>query len=130
MIKILAYRFTLFILLFSGLGQLSANIYFMAEGEPASACFKESDQITSFVSFSKEKQEDRLTMLLFENEEKEDDELVPFKKHLEIANCTTSLLFTPTFECFVNFPKKVYSFNGDLSYTSTCRYLSLQVFRI
>jgi len=130
MIKLVAYRLTLFILLLSGFGQLFANIYFLADAEPASACFKEADQTTCFVWLSKEKQEDRLTMLLFENEEKEDDELVPFKKHLDVANYFVSILLTQTFECFFNFPKNVFSFGGDLSYTSTCRYLSLQVFRI
>lgn len=130
MIKLVAYRLTLLILLLSGFGQLFANIYIMADAEPASACLKQNDQTTSFVSFSKEKLEDRLAMLLFENEEKEDDELVPFKKHLDIANYFASILCAPTFERFFYFPKKIFSFSGDLSYTSTCRYLSLQVFRI
>lgn len=130
MIKLIAYRLTLFILLLSGFGQLFANIYIMADAEPASACIRQSDETTCFVWFSKEKQEDRLAMLLFENEEKEDDELVSVKKHLDNTNYFVSALSTQTFEYFFNLPKKVFSVNGDLSYTSTCRYLSLQVFRI
>jgi len=129
MIKLIAYRLTLFILLLSSFTQLFANLYYLADAEPTPACFVQNRQEVSFVWFSKEKQEDRLSVLLFENEEKEDDEF-QFKKHFDIASYNISILFTPTFGCLFNFDKKSFPFHRDLSYTSNCRYLSLQVFRI
>jgi len=129
MIKQIAYRFTLFVLLLSSLTQLFANLYYLTDAESAPS-FIQNTEAVNFVWFSKEKQDDRLTVLLFENEEKEDDELLSFKKHSEIANYSASLLFTPTFGYFFSFVNKTSPFSRDLSYTSTCRYLSLQVFRI
>jgi hypothetical protein len=104
-------------------------LYYLADAETSPACAVQNSESVSFVWFSKEKQEDRLSVLLFENEEKEDDEF-QFKKHFDLSPYSISLLFVPTFGRFFNFVKTTFPFQRDLSYTSNCRYLSLQVFRI
>lgn len=129
MIKLIAYRLTVFVLLLCSFTQLFANLYYLADTESAYARFEPGNQDFSFVWLSKEKQEDRLSVLLFENEEKEDDEF-QCKKHFEIASYSIFISFAPTFGRFFNFYKNTFPFHRDLSYTSNCRYLSLQVFRI
>ena len=129
MIKLIAYRLTLFVLLFCSFTQLFANLYYLADAESAYARFVPENQGFTFVWFSKERQEDRLSVLLFENEEKEDDEF-QFKKHFDLASYSILVSFAPTFGHLFNFDKNTFPFHRDLSYTSNCRYLSLQVFRI
>lgn len=76
---------------------------------------------------STEQQEYHLDIPWFENEE--NDEWISLKKYL--SNCCTSfLLFPQTLGCFSTSGKKFSPFQKDFSYTSSCRYLILKVFRI
>lgn len=82
---------------------------------------------TFFYPKHEKENEDLIDFIVYDDDE--EDELLTFKKCLERANYSSSILFSRLSGCFFNNIKNS-SFRENVSFPSSQRYLTFQVFRI
>lgn len=99
-----------------------------------SISFQNSDTFpVSYAALDPEKQDCEISepvLMSEENDNDDDDKLIVSKRHFDNSYYSTSVFLSQTPVLSFNDDKKMEPFYKQLNYTSSCRYILFEVFRI